>query len=287
MKKVRVLVVDDSRISHAMIEDILARTNFEICGYAKTSTEAIEKFSALSPDVVTMDMNLPDADGMECSKKVLEADKNAKIVMISAMKDGSLINQGREIGISAFLQKPLTPNELIDTLAMVCNPYTDEVRFLEESYVRPFVNSLRKNIKNMMGQESTIVLEKAVNDKLEINGIAVVIGLTGVPAGRIVVYTDGKEMFNFARAILKTEGHVISEEKASECIEEAANIIAGHGVSMINNVLKDKELRITPPGTILGTKLSIVNPKMIAFNVIATTNLGEIKMSIGFAGGEQ
>ncbi len=288
VKKVRVLVVDDSKMSHMMLDGIMSKTNFEICGYAMNCETAVEKYQELQPDVVTMDMNLPDADGLECSKRILTINPQAKIIMISAMKDTSLMIQGRAIGIRSFLQKPLSPNDLIDTLIMVCQS-NDEitVKRLEESYVQAFVKVIQKNLFSLAGVHCKITAEIAKEEKIEINGIGILIGLTGMPVGRIILHTDLKTMHSLARIILaKGDDDEITEDEASACIEETANIIAGHSVSMINDAFKDKELRITPPGIIIGEKLSMVNPKLIAFNVLASTSFGDLKMNIGFAGGE-
>lgn len=91
MEKVKVMIVDDSKVSRAMIEGNLARTNFEVCAQAKNAAEAVELYEQFKPAVVTMDMNLPDADGLECSRRIRAVDPEAKIVMISAMKDASLV----------------------------------------------------------------------------------------------------------------------------------------------------------------------------------------------------
>jgi DNA-binding NarL/FixJ family response regulator len=287
VEKIRVLVVDDSRMSHAMMDGIISKTDFEICDYAKTSAEAIEKYKILNPDVVTMDMNLPDADGLECSQRILELNPHAKIVMVSAMRDASLMMQGRAIGISAFVQKPLNENELIDTLRMVFQSTEDSLKILEESYVKTFIKVLQKNLFSLAGVHSDMRYEISTEGKLEIDGIAIIIGFTGKPVGRAIVHTDFDTMNQFARAILgRDTDEIISDEEANECMEETANIVAGRSVSMINDIFKDKELRITPPGIIVGKKLSIVNPKLITFNIVASTKLGDLKMNIGFAGGE-
>lgn len=285
LRKIRLLVVDDSRISHVMMDGMLARTDFEICAFAKTSAEAVEKYRLLEPDIVTMDMNLPDADGLECSRQILSMNPRAKIIMISAMKDASLTMRGRAVGIYAFLQKPLNADELIDTLKMVCGVVDQEASVLQESYVNPFVKVLQRNLFSLAGVHSEIHVERDDCDRLEVNGIAVIIGVTGTPKGRIIVHTDTDAMRSFAGIILG-EGDEVSEEAATESMEELANIIAGGGVSMINDVFKDREIRITPPGTISGMNLKIMNPRLTSFNVEAVTELGIFKMNIGFAGGE-
>ena len=119
VNKFKVLVVDDSVISHLVVGDILNNTEFDICSYAKTATIAVEEFKKCRPDIVTMDMNLPDGNGIECSRQILAINPKAKIVMISAMKDASLITQGQEAGISSFLQKPVKAQTLIETLQLL------------------------------------------------------------------------------------------------------------------------------------------------------------------------
>ena len=87
--------------------------------------------------------------------------------------------------------------------------------------------------------------------------------------------------------MLEEEGaESVGDDEASESVEEAANIIVGRGVSNINDVFKDKEMRITPPGTIVGSKIRIASPKLTTFRICARTRLGDINMSVGFAEGE-
>ena len=285
MQKTRVLVVDDSRVSHAMIENMLAETDFEICGSAENAAEALAQYRALKPDIVTMDMNLPDADGMECSRRILRVNPNAKIIMISAMRDANLMMQGRAVGISAFLQKPIDANELTDTLRMVSQ--SNKVADLEALYVCPFIQALQKNLFSLAGLNSKIEYKRDDSQFLEIDGIAIVIGLTGNAMGRFVLYTSADTMEKFSRLMLGlAENAPLSEEKANDSIEETANIIAGTGVSIINDMFKDTTLRITPPGTICGTKIRIASPRLTSFHISANTPIGVFQMNLGFAGGE-
>ncbi|WP_041914397.1 response regulator [Selenomonas ruminantium] len=287
MEKVKVMIVDDSKVSRAMIEGNLAKTNFEVCAQAKNAAEAVELYEQYKPAVVTMDMNLPDADGLECTRRIRAVDPDAKIVMISAMKDASLVARGREAGISAFLQKPVSINELIDTLMILCQNKVGKVAVLRESYAKPFVKALQQGIFSMTGVHSEVELEEEGRSFLDISGIAVIVGLTGIPNGRAIVYMDDKTMKDFATVMLDAEEEdEITEDEASESVEEAVNIIVGRGVSNINDVFKDKEMRITPPGTIVGSKIRIASPKLTTFRISAKTRLGDINMSVGFAEGE-
>ena len=287
MEKVKVMIVDDSKVSRAMLEGNLSRTNFEVCAQAKNAAEAVALYEQFKPAVVTMDMNLPDADGLECTRRIRAVDPEAKIVMISAMKDASLVAKGREVGISAFLQKPVGINELIDTLMILCQSKAGKVAVLRESYAKPFVKALQQGIFSMTGVHSEVELEEEERSFLEVSGIAVIVGLTGMPNGRAIVYMDSNTMKDFATVMLDAEeSDEITEDEASESVEEAVNIIVGRGVSNINDVFKDKEMRITPPGTIVGSKIRIASPKLTTFRISAKTRLGDINMSVGFAEGE-
>ena len=287
MEKVKVMVVDDSKVSRAMLERTLARTNFEVVATAKDAAEAIKLYAEYTPAVVTMDMNLPDADGIECSKRIHAIDPEAKIVMISAMKDASLVAKGREVGISAFLQKPVSPNELLDTLMVLCQSKVGKVAVLRESYAKPFMRALQQGLFSLIGMHSEVELDVDERHFLEVSGVAVIIGLTGYPSGRAIVYMEEETMRKFAMVMLEEEGaESIGDDEASESVEEAANIIVGRGVSNINDVFKDKEMRITPPGTICGMDIRIASPKLTTFRVVAKTRIGDIKMNIGFAEGD-
>jgi len=287
VEKVKVMIVDDSKVSRAMLEGNLSRTNFEVCAQAKNAAEAVALYEQFKPAVVTMDMNLPDADGLECTRRIRAVDPEAKIVMISAMKDASLVAKGREVGISAFLQKPVGINELIDTLMILCQSKAGKVAVLRESYAKPFVKALQQGIFSMTGVHSEVELEEEERSFLEVSGIAVIVGLTGMPNGRAIVYMDSNTMKDFATVMLDAEeSDEITEDEASESVEEAVNIIVGRGVSNINDVFKDKEMRITPPGTIVGNKIRIASPKLTTFRICAKTRLGDINMSVGFAEGE-
>lgn len=284
--KIRVLVVDDSKMSHAMLGRMLEDSDFQICGYAKTATEAVKLYKELRPDIVTMDMNLPDYDGIRCSQMILAIHSQVKIVMISAMRDAKLMEKGREIGICSFLGKPVTKEELVHTLNGVLNSQKDRLKRYQEIYIKPFISTLQRNLCNMAGLKSDIVTTVSESNRIIVKGMAVILGLNGHPMGRLVLYVEHQVMFKLAGKILQQDESTISEAEASECIEELANIIAGSSVSVINDVLKEREIRITPPGTIIGNDMNIVNPKLVSFNIIAKTEIGEVKMNLGFAGGE-
>ena len=284
MEKVKVMIVDDSKISRTMLANHLSKTNFEVVAMAKDASEAIKLYQEHNPEIVTMDMNLPDIDGIECSKKIHGIDPEARIVMISAMKDASLVAQGRAAGISAFLQKPVSTNEIIDTLMLLCQQKVSRVAVLRESYAKAFDRALQQGILTMIGIKSKIDLEVYDKKYLAVDGIAVIIGLTGYPVGRAIMYMSNDTMKAFAETMLGT--NELTEDEMNEAVEEAANIVVGRGVSNINDVFKDKEMRITPPGTICGTGIRIASPKLTTFKLTASTKVGDIIMNVGFAEGD-
>ena len=284
MEKVKVMIVDDSKISRTILANHLSKTNFQVVAMAADSAEAVKLYKEHEPELVTMDMNLPDADGIECSKKIRSFDPEAKIVMISAMKDASLVAQGRAAGISAFLQKPVSTNDIIDTLMLLCQKKIGRISVLRESYAKAFDRALQQGILNLIGIQSKVNLELYDKRYLSVDGIAVIIGLTGDPVGRAIMYMSNDTMKAFTMTMLGTEK--VNDDEINEAVEEAANIVVGRGVSNINDVFKDKEMRITPPGTISGTGIRIASPKLTTFRLTASTKVGDIFMNVGFAEGE-
>jgi DNA-binding NarL/FixJ family response regulator len=287
MERIKVLVVDDSRVSCAMLSNMMSKTNFEVCGMASNAADAVLKYQTLRPMAVTMDMNLPDADGIECSRRIREIDPDARIVMISAMKDASLMERGREAGISSFLQKPVSPYELIDALSCIVSDDVKRTTGLRDLYIQSFAKVLRQSLFSLVGIHSEVSTKRAEGAYLDIpSGIAVIIGLTGCPMGRAVIYMDMDTMYGVAKAILmKGEDEKLTAEEASDVIEEAANIIAGRCASVVND-LKDVDMRISPPGTIVGKNIRIANFKITSYYIEAQTRFGNICMNVGFAEGE-
>ena len=275
------MVVDDSKISRMMISSMLAKTNFEVCAMPENAAHAIDLYAKTRPDVVTMDMNLPDADGIECSRRIHAMDSRCKIVMISAMKDAKLIMHGRLAGISSFLQKPVSTNELLDTLMILCQEHVGVNAVYRDSYVSTYAKVLQEGLQQIAGLESEIQVQEENSGPLSVSGVAVIIGIVGEPRGRVAFYMDENTMRGFAKAVLQQDE--VTDFEAQAAVEESGNIIAGHGISRINDVIKDREMRLTPPGIISGTDIKLSNPELIAFNIKAKTSIGDIFMNIGFA----
>jgi len=110
----KVLVVDDSMVMRAMISDILTKDGFKVVGQAKNGAEAVEQYKKLVPDLVTMDIIMPGEHGTDVVKKIVEVDRDARIVIVSGLNQKSLVMQALDNGARDFLVKPFENNELIE-----------------------------------------------------------------------------------------------------------------------------------------------------------------------------
>jgi two-component system chemotaxis response regulator CheY len=109
----RVLVVDDSMYMRTLIKDALTNEGYEIVGEAPNGETAIDLALELKPDLVTLDNILPDMIGTDILKVLQEQGLEAKIIMVSAVGQQSVINEGIELGASDYIVKPFTAEDLI------------------------------------------------------------------------------------------------------------------------------------------------------------------------------
>lgn len=115
----RVLVVDDALFMRRMLSDILKKEGIEICGEGENGKDAIEKYAALKPDLVTMDIVMPkieEIDGIGAVKEIVKTDPQAKIIMVSAMGQHSLVVEAIQAGAKDFVTKPFQPSRVIEAV---------------------------------------------------------------------------------------------------------------------------------------------------------------------------
>jgi two-component system, chemotaxis family, chemotaxis protein CheY len=110
----RVLIVDDSMVMRAMIKDVLTKDGFEVVGQAKNGKEAVEQYSKLLPDLVTMDIIMPGEHGTDVVKRVLDMDKDARIIIVSGLNQKNLVMQAMDNGARDFLVKPFENKDLLE-----------------------------------------------------------------------------------------------------------------------------------------------------------------------------
>ena len=284
MDKIRLLIVDDSTLSQRMISECVDKERVEICGSAKTGTEGLELYRSLQPDVVTMDLTLPDMDGLACSREIFMANSKAKIIMLSAIKDEILVARGSAIGIRSFLQKPVKKEPLMTEILRVCTDNEDNADW-QEKYLDFFIDAFRINFQEMAGLGCEIEVLTKEGTRYNSHGIAVIIGITGNRHGRVIMDCAEETARRFMEIVLKTQD--VAENEILNGMAEFTNIISGHGVSRINNGFKGAEFRLTPPSILFGDALSIYNPNLNSVLLKAATEIGSFEISVGFAGGDQ
>lgn len=114
-----VLVVDDLEFVRKTLIEILTKNHFQVVGEAKTGKEAIDLYQSLKPEVVTMDIVMPELGGIEATKLITKMDKSAKVVMISAMGQENMIMEAINAGAKDFILKPFTEDEIVKTIEHV------------------------------------------------------------------------------------------------------------------------------------------------------------------------
>jgi two-component system chemotaxis response regulator CheY len=120
MKPVRVLIVDDAVFMRSMIREILVGTGqFEILAEAANGLEAVERFRELRPDLVTMDIVMPEMDGIEATREILRLDPKATIVICSALGQEALVIESIAAGARDFIVKPFAPDKVLAVLETV------------------------------------------------------------------------------------------------------------------------------------------------------------------------
>ena len=115
----RVLVCDDAIFMRTMISDILSGAGYEVVGEAETGVQAIERYRALKPDLVTMDIVMPDMGGIDAVREIVKEDPHAKILMCSAMGQQALVVEAIQAGAKDFVVKPFQPSRVLEAVQRV------------------------------------------------------------------------------------------------------------------------------------------------------------------------
>ena len=115
----KILIVDDAAFMRMMIKDILEKNSFEIVGEANNGIVAVDLYKKEKPDVVTMDITMPDMDGIEAVKQIKAYDPNAKIVMCSAMGQQSMVMEAIRAGAKDFIVKPFQADRVLEAIKKV------------------------------------------------------------------------------------------------------------------------------------------------------------------------
>ncbi|KMK74738.1 response regulator [Alkalihalobacillus pseudalcaliphilus] len=114
-----ILIVDDAAFMRMMIKDILTKNGYDIAGEAANGQEAIAKYKEVKPDLVTMDITMPEMDGIEALKKIREEDASAKVIMCSAMGQQSMVIDAIQNGAKDFIVKPFQADRVVEAIQKV------------------------------------------------------------------------------------------------------------------------------------------------------------------------
>jgi two-component system chemotaxis response regulator CheY len=112
----RILIVDDAAFMRMMIRDILTKNGYEVCGEANDGVQAVEKYKELKPDLVTMDITMPEMDGINALKEIKKLDANAKVIMCSAMGQQAMVIDAIQAGARDFIVKPFQADRVIEAI---------------------------------------------------------------------------------------------------------------------------------------------------------------------------
>jgi two-component system, chemotaxis family, chemotaxis protein CheY len=112
----RVLVVDDAAFMRKMVSDALTKGGHEVVGEAGNGIEAVAQYQALKPEVTTLDITMPEKDGLAALKEIISIDPGARVIMCSALGQESKVLESIKAGAKDFVVKPFQPDRVIEAV---------------------------------------------------------------------------------------------------------------------------------------------------------------------------
>lgn len=113
----KVLIVDDAAFMRMMIKDILTKNGYEVVGEAENGQVAVDKYRELKPDLVTMDITMPEMDGIAAVKEIKSQDPAARVIMCSAMGQQAMVIDAIQAGAKDFIVKPFQPERVLEAVS--------------------------------------------------------------------------------------------------------------------------------------------------------------------------
>ena len=114
-----ILICDDAAFMRMMIKDILTKNGYTVAGEAENGLRAVERYNELKPDLVLMDITMPEMDGIQALKKIKSIDSGAKIIMCSAMGQQAMVIESIQSGAKDFIVKPFQADRVIEAVKKV------------------------------------------------------------------------------------------------------------------------------------------------------------------------
>lgn len=114
-----ILICDDAAFMRMMIKDILTKNGYTVAGEAENGAKAVEKYTELKPDLVLMDITMPEMDGIQALKKIRELDPKASVIMCSAMGQQAMVIESIQSGAKDFIVKPFQVDRVLEAVRKV------------------------------------------------------------------------------------------------------------------------------------------------------------------------
>ncbi len=114
-----ILLVDDAAFMRMMLKDILTKNGYNVVGEAENGAQAVEKYKELKPNLVVMDITMPEMDGIQAAKAIKAEDANALIIMCSAMGQQAMVIEAIQAGAKDFIVKPFQPDRVLEAVKKV------------------------------------------------------------------------------------------------------------------------------------------------------------------------
>lgn len=114
-----ILLVDDAAFMRMMIKDILVKNGYDVLGEAENGAKAIEKYKELKPNLVVMDITMPEVDGIQAVKEIKKYDPSANVIMCSAMGQQAMVIEAIQSGAKDFIVKPFQADRVLEAVKKV------------------------------------------------------------------------------------------------------------------------------------------------------------------------
>ncbi|ABP66874.1 response regulator [Caldicellulosiruptor changbaiensis] len=115
----RILIVDDAAFMRMMLKDIITKNGYEVAGEAENGLKAVELYKELKPDLVMMDITMPEMDGIQAVREIKKIDPQAKIIMCSAMGQQAMVIESIQAGARDFIVKPFQAERIVEAIKKV------------------------------------------------------------------------------------------------------------------------------------------------------------------------
>lgn len=112
----KVLIVDDTIFMRVALRRLLEKSGFEVTGEAENGLIGVEKYKELQPDIVTMDITMPQMTGLEALREIMNFDPKAKVIIVSAMGQEPMVKEAIVNGAKSFIVKPFKEEHVVETL---------------------------------------------------------------------------------------------------------------------------------------------------------------------------